>query len=136
MDSSDHPHIAFSHFVDSNMHTGLSYAWYDGANWHNETIEFVSLSEVSLALDSEDNPHISYFLGWSELAYTKRFQNVWHKETFEVSEGRYADLALDHPDNPYVSYLDESQTVLKFASTVASPTINASLIFLPLVLKM
>ena len=55
IDSSDHPHIAYG-----GDH--LYYAYHDGSTWHYETID--SSPDVgwytSLALDSENNVHISY----------------------------------------------------------------------------
>ena len=56
LDSNDHAHIAFG-----GDH--LYYAYYDGSNWNFETVDpadGVGLF-ASLALDTLDHPHISYY---------------------------------------------------------------------------
>jgi hypothetical protein len=55
IDSKDHPHMAYGG-------GSLYYAYHDGSIWHYETVDLSSLvSSVSIALDSSDNVHISYY---------------------------------------------------------------------------
>ena len=46
------------YYLDSN----LKYAYYDGSTWHLETVDSSGDTGIrtSIALDSDDNPHISY----------------------------------------------------------------------------
>jgi hypothetical protein len=61
----------------------------------------------SLAFDSQDRPHISYydFLD-DDLEYAYRDQDGWHLETVDYAGyvGAFTSLALDDNDHPHISY--------------------------------
>lgn len=72
----------------------------------------------SLALDSNDNPHISFYDGSTEdLKYTYWSGSRWYIETVdsEGSVGRDNSLALDSNGRPHISYYDSSNNHLKYA---------------------
>jgi hypothetical protein len=64
---------------------------------------------TSIALDSNDRPHISYYdEWWGDLKYSR-----WNGTSWEVypiatvgNVGLYSSLALDSDDNPHISYFD------------------------------
>jgi uncharacterized repeat protein (TIGR02543 family) len=61
----------------------------------------------SIALDSNDNPHISYYhTSNDEVRYTWWDGNMWHIEIVdaEMSTDPYMSLALDNTDSPHISY--------------------------------
>ncbi len=72
---------------------------------------------TSLALDSSDNPHISYNdVTNADLKYAW-YDGTWHTETVDSTGrvGYYTSLALDSSDNPHISYYDDSNDDLKYA---------------------
>jgi hypothetical protein len=81
--------------------------------WHIETVD--SAGEVgwdtSIALDSADNPHISYY-DWDNqnLKYAYWDGSSWDITTVDSGNdvGRWTSIALDSGDNPHISYCDET----------------------------
>jgi len=79
---------------------------------------------TSLALDSSDRPHISYYYGWigpdSILKYARWDGDAWQIETVDLTgtrDGQIAcsSLALDDSDYPHIAYYDVNNTDLKYA---------------------
>ena len=72
----------------------------------------------SLALDSENNPHIAYYDETNgDLLYTK--YNGWEWNTTIVDSdddvGSYTSLVLDKINNPHISYYNATSSSLKYA---------------------
>ena len=79
----------------------------------------VNCIESSIALDSVNNPHISYFdLTNVDLKYAVRNGSSWDIETVDSvgAVGGFNSLVLDSANNPHISYLDYTNNVLKYAS--------------------
>ena len=81
----------------------------------------------SLALDSNDNPHISYYdydFSNGDLKYAISDGSSWVAVTVDSTGyvGSYSSLALDSNDNPHISYYDVTNGDLKYASLVFSPS--------------
>ena len=113
LDSQGHPHLAYGGDY-------LYYAYYDGTNWHTETVDDSPGAGwyASLALDSHDLPHIAYYDSTNEnLKYAYFDGTTWHIETVDSqrSVGYYASLALDSHDLPHIAYLDWTHADLKYA---------------------
>jgi hypothetical protein len=114
LDGNNHPHIAFSDSDDLGINDRLVYAWNNGTDWTFETVITQTTSGTSLALDSYDNPHLSYVS--NGLVYAYRDMSGWHSETVDMdSLRRKTSLALDHFDQPHISYVDSSSRILKYA---------------------
>lgn len=101
LDSSNLPHIVYGG-------DQLYYARYDGAIWYKELIDssWGSGREASLALDSNDKPHIAYTNSISEnLKYAHYDGDQLIVTTIDMSSGHsQTSIALGSNDEPYISY--------------------------------
>ena len=92
LDSNGNPHIAYGG-------EDLYYAYYDGGSWHYETLDssLVVGWYASIAIDSSDNVHISYFDNANKnLKYTTNATGTWVSQTLDrVGEvGRDTSIAI------------------------------------------
>jgi hypothetical protein len=101
------------------LNIGGGYVLADGS-WNLETVD--STGEVglftSMALDSSDNPHISYYDYSSfDLKYAHYNGTSWNVETVDSTGnvGLFTSIALDSTDNPHISYTDGDNSDLKYA---------------------
>jgi hypothetical protein len=73
LDAAQNPHISYTYGgADPDVHR-LEYAWYDGALWHLDTVESVTVpngSRSCLILDDEDNSMISFGFSEGQLDFT------------------------------------------------------------------
>jgi hypothetical protein len=125
LDSSDHPHIAFSNNAGSpGLYFYLRYAHYDGSGWEYETVDDDGLTgqHISLALDSRDNPSISYQCDCPSqqevLRYARRTPYGWETEVVDDTTpdtGRNTCLKMDADDNPHITYMDHVSVDLRYA---------------------
>ncbi len=102
---------------------GIEYAVYDGNTWTVELIPSGSIeyaNATSLALDSQGDPHITYFdhVGRT-LKHATRSGGVWTIETVDSMEaGQFSSLAIDGSDNLHISYyqnIQDSTGIVKYA---------------------
>jgi len=73
----------------------------------------------SLALDSHNYPHISYYdHGNGHLKYASWSGTAWTTQTADSTNyvGLYTSLALDSGGNPHISYYDQGKSNLNYAS--------------------
>jgi hypothetical protein len=109
LDSNDNPHLIYV--------TGppdIEHAYKDSTGWHSETLSADSeygeyrylIFSISLALDSNDNPHLIYqpIRDSTYLRYTYAYKDKggWHFE--DIDELRFigASIFLDSNDNPII----------------------------------
>jgi hypothetical protein len=77
----------------------------------------------SLALDSNNYPHISYLdFAWHRLKYAKWTGTDWYTDTIDAyaTIDGYSSLALDSNEYPHISYYDASNGDLKYATWTGS----------------
>jgi hypothetical protein len=95
------------------VYEGLTYAEWDGTTWVKTGIGGSEAWYPSLAIDSQDNPHVTYlifYLGSSrtdpgDLGYLKRIGGAWSGGTVsEYGLGWYPSLAFDGAGVPYTSF--------------------------------
>ena len=102
---------------------GLEYSVYDGNSWTVELVPSGSIeyaNATSLALDSQGNPHITYFdhVGRTLKHATKSGGN-WTVETVDsIEAGQFSSIAIDGSDNLHISYYQnilDSTGIVKYA---------------------
>ena len=89
-----------------------------GEIWSIETIDDAGYVGASIALDNNDNPHISYYDSINEdLMYVKWTGSTWDIQTVDSPGivGRFASIALDDNDYPHISYSETAPHNLKYA---------------------
>jgi hypothetical protein len=119
LDSQGNPHIAYttSVFADGFGGHSLHYASWTGTSWVTELVDDVPASVTSLALDSQDRPHICYTTGVvNSLHYAQKVGTAWGTETVDCANTSDCSLALDSQDRPHVCYIVPSDVdPLKYA---------------------
>jgi len=118
LDSSGNPHISYTYY-NTTFYTGdLKYASYNGTAWNTETVASgpvypsgpdYRVYTTSLALDSTDRPHISFYNNTDgSYKYASYNGTAWQIQTIEsgLSGGgtdMVSSIAVDSIDNPHVS---------------------------------
>ena len=97
LDAAGHPNIAYG---TSATGPQLRYAWFDGTNWHVESLG--DGGRPSLVLDAAGHPHIAYNDG--TLRYAWHDGSTWHIETVDLSASERISLALDITGQPHIVY--------------------------------
>jgi hypothetical protein len=97
----------------------MAYAYFDGADWGITTIDSSSdLRLASLALDSHDYPHISYWdVTAKSLKYAYNDGVDWHIQTVVPAGevGYRSSIGILPGDRPCIAYLDASATQIDIA---------------------
>ena len=123
LDSNDMPHIIY---CDTTNHD-LKYAYKTGSGWNIESLNTNTMPTpeddwfLSLVLDSNDRPHISYYDNNSKcVKYARKIGVTW--EFFLVdyvgttsSVGGATSIDLDSCDYPHISYYDRTNGDLMYA---------------------
>jgi len=104
----DSPHLIY--YENTNMSEGnLKYAYFIEGTWEINTVVSNEISiESSLAVDSENHPHITYhrYPYALDLIYAYWNGDIWYFETIDDYEaGIYNSIALDSNNNPQISYI-------------------------------
>lgn len=113
IDGRNDPHASY---LDGNEL--FKYAKRTGGLWSFEIVDYdISRGESpSLALDSNDNPHIS-FSGNGSLNYATRNGTAWEFEIVDYVGGPIrSSLALDTNDDPHISYFTKVNGDLMYAT--------------------
>ena len=121
LDDNDNPHIGFGYFsLNNSLKFDLKYAVKTNDNWNVEIIDSEGdiRKWISIKLDTENLPHISYYDYYEgSLKYTYNSGSDWVFDTVETegSTGCFNSLCLDSSNNPSISYYDWGSKALKFA---------------------
>ncbi len=85
------------------------------SQWETETISSKPGSvQAQLALDSADNPHVSYRLYYvvsgqtiyDKVLYGRREQTGWNNSVIDLNGGAYTSIATDISGKAHISYFD------------------------------
>lgn len=118
LDSHDYPHISYQAQirVGGVAHYDLRHAWWNGSAWNIETVDTYTRLDSSIALDSYDFPHISYYSPVdNDVKYARWTGSTWSIEIVDSPVGDTSSLALDSHDFPHIGYNDGSSDDLKYA---------------------
>jgi len=123
VDSEGYPHISF----DDNA---LKIASWNGVAWNIQTVDSSdAVYRSDIALDSHNNPHISYIDAKQHEKYAVRTGSSWSIETLD-SSGRVAQTstALDSGGNPHVTYskLVPGQVISRYFYNLTYATVSES----------
>lgn len=118
VDAYDHPHISHTSYDDDDA--DLKYSWFDGVQWHFETVisEGNTGRDSSLAIDISGYAHISCYNSTNgDLVYSMQDSDGWHTFTIDSTGnvGLYTSIALDDSNYPHISYYDSTNDDLKYA---------------------
>ncbi len=118
-DTDGYPHIAYTYYTGDSY---LKHAYKDVSGWHTQVADSLTGDEfqyVSLALDGNNNPHISYY-DWKDddLKYAYYNGANWNIERVDSTGqvGTCSSIALDGIDYPHISYTDGTNGGVKYAS--------------------
>lgn len=104
LDSNGRPHIAYYDFTSAN----LKHAYWDGADWQIEIVENSPSGAVgvSLALDNNNFPHISYTVE-NQVKYAYWNNSSWVVDFVgsDFNIGHYTSIALSSSGNPHITYV-------------------------------
>jgi hypothetical protein len=94
----------------------LLYAAWDGG-WQTEIVDAQGSTGwcPSLALDSEDSPHVSYFADNSALRYASRSAGTWEFTTVDGGVADEPSLAIDSQGHAHIAYFSDAADGLKYA---------------------
>lgn len=129
VDSHDRPHLVFS-----SEHSGsLRYATWSGSAWVFETIDADGMSSyVSIALDADDLPRVSYYRNSSEpgLRVAQRGAADWTQTVVDATGnvGAYSDIAIDAAGGTHVVYQRSDTSDARYAYKSAFGTWTTSTI--------
>lgn len=106
LDTDGQPHVVYG-----GNH--LYYAWRDGTRWYTETVDSAESvgRYASLALDSDDHPHIGYYDAVNKnLKYATWDGSSWTVQTVDDRRdvGLGVSLALDSAGHPHLVYYDRT----------------------------
>jgi hypothetical protein len=119
LDAYDQPHVIYRQ--DSGNHA-LYYTYKDNTGWHTNSVDIHAEDRsLSLVLDSEGHPHITYVNNGLKYGYWDGV--VWHVQTI-VEPGNnpaYPSIALTKQGLPRVSYcscdpINVNKSILRYAA--------------------
>jgi hypothetical protein len=135
LDSSGNPHLCYPYYdanpYTSNTTVSLRYTSWNGLDWSKQTVDIFNVPcvAVSLVLDSKDNPHAAYSVGYNvqDAAVKYAYWNgSWSTQTIATSILGSLSLKLDSKQNPAISYGGQDSNVpgnqgVYYASFASSP---------------
>ncbi len=124
-------HFAYTEYFPMEAKFTLKYGYWDGDSLNIEVVdgrEDVYPQQISLAVDSKNNPHISYYdrdpsTGEAYgLRYAKYTGSSWETETVDSDGdvGSYCSIDIDSEDNPHLVYYDNTNFNIKYAEWTGS----------------
>ncbi len=122
IDSLNRIHMSYYNYYCCPV--GVIYAYYNGVSWSTMEVDRLSTCSrewaqgfTSIAIDSLNNPHISYYHDGPSLRHASYNGTAWQTETIDSNGvGWYSSLVFDSSYNMHISYYDSSNSNLKYAT--------------------
>lgn len=112
IDGNDNVHVVYC--CNSVTEQSLYYATKDGTNWNSATVATSSIVAFpSLAVDIDNNPHITYYD--NDLRYTYLAGSQWYDEVIAES-GWFSSIQISSTNLPCVAYYDVNSEDLMYAT--------------------
>jgi hypothetical protein len=119
IDWNNQSHISYfvADFLSAYTIGSLQYAIRSDTGWQIETVSDVYARSISLAVDRNGSPHISYIIDHvksygADLMYAYLDEGVWHTQTIMANDQGwvvfYSSITLDEDDDPHISYLNHN----------------------------
>jgi len=142
LDTGNQPHVAFSEVsttgsesvqygkktcLGSGCLTQVTPTQPTGeGTWNFEQVDAATGEFVSLALDDQNLPWVSYYDPGHGLRRAQKTGTEWSVQTVDpgLDVGLYCSIALDHSNAPHISYYDQLNGDLKYASTIVPRPID------------
>jgi hypothetical protein len=120
IDSSNRAHVGYQYVDDGDVRYASDVTDDVSASWSIEVVDDENDvgGYLSLALDSHDLPHISYYDGANgDLKYAYHDGEQWVIQVVdsEGDVGLHTSIELDERDLPHIAYFDFSNAALKYA---------------------
>jgi hypothetical protein len=121
LDRSGHPHIGYYRYNWPGP-AEAAYAHWTGSNWVTETVDSGSSvgQYASLALDTDDVPHLSYLDGGDEtLVYAHLSGTLWLTRAIDSSVGPWfvaSSIVVSSTDRPRVAYNNSNTGDVMYAA--------------------
>ncbi len=120
IDTNNNPHISYKFGIIAGQ-TNLRYISLSGGSWITETVDLEPIDNrnISLKLDGNDSPHISYYKQ-DNLMYSFWDSGSWISQAVDTSMaipfflGQDTSLVLDTNDYPHIAYYDGDSSDLKY----------------------
>ncbi len=109
IDNENKPCIAYYQTTEDPPSRKFQYARRDDSGWNIETVDDDYALGLSIAVDSSNRPHLSYY-GYNHLLKYAYFDgNYWVIGDVDyASSTRPTSLSLDTSQNPHIAYLEET----------------------------
>ncbi len=122
--SNNRPHIAYGYYGAPPYSDELKYAYRDESGWHIDTVDSqeAPTTNIDIALDSNNYPHISYQMGvdfhsQNYLRYAYWNGNQWQTETIPLpgdDTGYKTSIAVDAYNRPHIICYDKENDCIRY----------------------
>ena len=108
------PTVSSLDSIKSPMETSIS----SYGEWKSSKVDDMDGSSLDIAVDSDNNAHISYYLGYDGLSYANNSEGNWSKTIVDGTEGWQNSIALDSSGNAYIVYWESDNEDLYYATNM------------------
>jgi hypothetical protein len=116
VDKQKNVHIGYYEF----SYESLKYITDRTGEWISETVcDLCATSDISLAVDSSGNAHISYFAG--ALSYATNAAGSWTFNNIDTegNTGHYTSIAIDAGNKMHISYFNNTLSQIRYATDMS-----------------
>jgi len=128
VDSSGYLHVLYA-----EGYGGLYHQWYDGSEWHVETIDDAIYGWFSLGIDSNDTVHICYIDGLGQVRYAWGTSGSWLYATIDLDLAHPRTkpmLVIDGNDKVYICYNVGDDTV-RYSTNASGTWLSSTVLYDP-----